>query len=375
MLLSFPALYSTFLVYLTISNTFSYSPLSLADLINNTVSDVMIGAPHTLARQPFFYFPNNYQPEGIVQRPSGKLLVTINTHPLLYEIDPYSNQVGGIVHRFAGYQSLFGIVESAQPDLYYLIANNFTGIPDFWGFPGSNSIFSVDLRQVPDPTTPHGNRLVKVTKVVDIPEAGLLDGITIVNAQKGILITGDAQSGTLYLIDTTKGTAKAILKDALLAGTATDRAASLAHTGINGIKYYKPCQELYTTNTAKGLLVTIGLDHHTGMPTTKPVVAEDRGIGSYLDDLSFDRDGNQYICEPLKGVRFRPKEGGRNGSSRKSNLLVPLSNANANFFGRLDRDKCILYITFGAPLPKDRPGVVKVDTKSLGICDRPRHGQ
>ncbi|KAL9043683.1 MAG: hypothetical protein Q9214_003140, partial [Letrouitia sp. 1 TL-2023] len=354
-------------IYLAILGVCSHSQLSLAKPSSDKTSDVGAEDSHILSARQFYHFQENYQPENIRPRPSGKLLVTVNTQPLLYEIDPSSNQVGGIVHRFDGYQSLFGIVESAEPDLYYLIANNFTSIPDFWGIPGSNSIFSVDLRQISDPTTRHGSRRVKVTKIVDIPEAGLLDGLTIVNAQAGLLITGDAQSGTLYLIDTTKRTAKAVLKDALLAGTATDRAASLAHTGINGIKFYGPSNKLYITNTAKGLLVTIGLNPHSGMPTTKPVVVEDLGLGDYLDDLSFDRKGNQYICEPLKGVRFRPAEADRKGHSQKSSLLVKLANANANTFGRMEGDECILYTTFGAPLGEN-PGIARVNTKSLGFC-------
>ena len=78
---------------------------------------------------PFFYFPNNDQAENIKPRLNGQILVTINTSPVLYQIDPFRTQVGSIIHTFHGYTSLFGIVE-LQPDVFYLIAGNYTGAPE-----------------------------------------------------------------------------------------------------------------------------------------------------------------------------------------------------------------------------------------------------
>lgn len=53
---------------------------------------------------------------------------------------------------------------------------------------------------------------VKDSKVVDISQAQLLDGLFTVNQPNGLLMSGDAQTGTLYLIDIQKHTANAVLQ-------------------------------------------------------------------------------------------------------------------------------------------------------------------
>ncbi|KAL8956722.1 MAG: hypothetical protein Q9193_005831 [Seirophora villosa] len=311
----------------------------------------------TLPASPFFLFPNNSQAENIRPRLNGQLLVTVNTVPDLWQIDPTRNQSGRIVHSFKGYQSLFGIVES-QTDVFYVTASNFTGPPDFYGYPGYTSIFKVDLQH--DHDRHDAQPLVYVSKVVDIPAAQLLDGLAIVNRSAGLLMSGDAQTGVLYLINTRMRTATAVLQDALLNGTATSRASGLAHVGINGAKVYG--SDLYFTNTAKGLYAKIPLNTSTGMPRGRPSVIEN--YGSPLDDLSFDHEGNQYISEPLNGILFRMSD---NATARpQTRLFTSLYGANSNAFGRTAFDKCILYSTFdGTP-----SGVARISTGKRGSCNR-----
>ncbi|CAD6591507.1 MAG: hypothetical protein ASARMPRED_005467 [Alectoria sarmentosa] len=309
-----------------------------------------------LPATPFFLFPNGDQPENIRPRLSGQLLVTLNTSPLLYQIHPFHNQTGGIVHRFEGYTSLFGIVET-QTDLFYIIASNFTGPPDYYGYEGSVSVFQVDLRGIPEPTV--AQSAVKVSKVVDIPEAQLLDGFALVNQSAGLMMTGDAQTGTLYLINVQKRTATAVLQDALLNGTATDPAASLAHVGINGIKFSD--SDLYFTNTAKGTYGKVPLDTDTGEPAGSPSILAN--YGTFTDDFSFDGHGNQFISEPLNGILLRPAN--TTSTNNQSRLVTRLSGANSNAFGRTALDLCILYATFnGAP-----SGIARVDAGKEGFCN------
>ncbi|KAL9124768.1 MAG: hypothetical protein Q9217_005938, partial [Psora testacea] len=132
---------------------------------------------------------------------------------------------------------------------------------------------------VPDPTaTPNA---AKVSKIVDVPPAQLLDGFAAVNESARRLMSGDAQIGTLYLIDAQARTATAVLQDPLLKGTSRDAA----------IKFRDGF--LYFTNTAKGLYGKVSIDGTTGRPKGNP---------SIIDHLSFDRFGNQFISEPLRGL-------------------------------------------------------------------------
>lgn len=312
---------------------------------------------HKLPATPFFTFPSAYQPENIHPRESGQLLVTIDTAPVLYQVNPFLNQSGSIIHTFDNYTSLFGIVELA-PDLFYVTAGNFTGPPDYYGFANGWSIFEVDLRGIPDPATAQSTVLTRISKVVDIPQAQLLDGLAIVNAPAGLLMTGDAQTGTLWLIDVHAGTAKAVLTDPLLSPTSTARIASLAHVGINGIKFHNG--SLYWTNTAKGLYCNIALSNYTGTPVGNASVLAD--YGTLTDDFNFDRYGNQFISLPLLGVLLRPV--GTSVAHNESRLLADLYGANSNAFGRTPLDRCILYSTFnGAP-----GGLAKIDAGKQGFC-------
>ena len=304
---------------------------------------------------PFFYFPDSNQAENIRPRANGQILVTLNTIPELYQIDPSRNQSGGIVHTFEGYKSLFGIVE-LRKDVFYVIASNFTGPPDYYGFQGSVSILQVDLRGIPDPTV--AQSAVKVSKVVDIPQAQLLDGLDIVNKSAGLLISGDAQTGTLYLIDVHKRTASAVLQDAILQGTSNARAAALEHIGINGLKVYS--SSLYFTNTAKGTFGKVPLDSTTGSPVGIPSVLAN--YSTLTDDLTFDLAGNAFISEPLNGVLLRPAN--TTSTNNQTRLLAELPGANSNAFGRTAFDNCILYSTFDGP----SSGVARIDVGSQGFC-------
>ena len=338
----------------------SFTPTFFTFLANNVFE--LCYEKRTVNHVPatsFFHFPGGNQAENIKPRLNGQILATVNTAPELYQINPFLDQVGGIVHRFEGYTSLFGIVES-QPDLFHIIASNFSGAPYYYGYPGSVSIFSVDLRKIQDPTVAHSD--IRISRVVDIPQAQLLNGLVEVNRSASLLMSGDSQTGTLYLIDTHRRIATAVFHDALLEGTTYDRTAGLAHVGINGLKYHE--SYLYFTNTAKGLYGKLPVNGCTGEPAGRPSILAN--YGTYVDDLSFDRSGNQFISEPLRGILLRPAN--TTSKRNQTRLLSGLVGANSNAFGRTVLDSCILYSSFaGAP-----SGVARVDAGKEGFCNGQR---
>ncbi len=111
-------------------------------------------------------------------------------------------------------------------------------------------------------------------------------------------MSGDGQTGTLYLFDVQKHTAIAVLQDELLDGTSHEVAAGLAHVGINGLKLHDG--DLYFTNTAKGIYARVPVNSATGKPTGRPSILSD--YGTFVDDLSFDSSGNQFISEDESGI-------------------------------------------------------------------------
>jgi len=61
-----------------------------------------------------------------------------------------------------------------------MIASNFSGPPNYYGYKGSVSIFELDVRQFGN----HSNTTqgtAKVFKIVDVPQAQLLDGLVLIN--------------------------------------------------------------------------------------------------------------------------------------------------------------------------------------------------
>jgi len=74
---------------------------------------------------PLFHVPVSKQAESMVARSNGQLLVTVDTGSELYQINPFHNQVGRVVHRFDGYTSSFGITEDSVDD-FLIIASNFS---------------------------------------------------------------------------------------------------------------------------------------------------------------------------------------------------------------------------------------------------------
>lgn len=297
----------------------------------------------------FFNLSGSNQPENIVQRADGHLLVTVDTEPDLYQINPAFPQLGGPLLRFpSNYTSLFGIVQ-LKGDIFYVTACNYTGAPDYYGIKGTTSVFEIDLRR----------GINSYSWLVNIPEVGLLDGLALVNETAGLLVSGDGQSGKLYVIDVNSRTAKVVAESPLLEGIATAQNASLQHLGINGVKVYKG--DMYFTNTAKGTFGKLPLDTTTGNPTGPPSILAN--YSTYTNDLTFGSNGDAFIMEPLIGVILRPFN--TTPSNNQTRLLSRLPGGNSNLLSRTWGYKCTLYATFNG---NPGGGVAFIDLGEKAKC-------
>ena len=338
---------------LIFSTNVSYATSSASPIANGLHNKSSVTQ---LPAKPFYLFPNGKQAENIKVRSNGQILVTLDTAPELYQIDPSRNQTGGPAQHFSGYSSLFGIVELII-DVFYVIASNFSGPPDYHGIEGSVSLFEVDLQDFPDPTAFESS--VRVSKIVDVPEAQLLDGLAIVNQTEGLLISGDAPTGTLYLLDVKKRTVNAVCHDELLEGTSNSISAGLGHVGVNGLQFRNGV--LFFTNTAKGLYGQIPIDSATGGITGEVSIIAD--YGTYVDDLSFDSLGNQFIAEDENGILLRPADA--TVANNRTRLLALLPGADSSAFGRTAYDRCTLYATYAGSIS----GVASIDVGREGYCN------
>lgn len=280
----------------------------------------------------FYQFPKGKGIENFTVRPNGQLLVTLATDPEIYQVDPYHNQTGFVLHRFEGYGSALGTAET-QPDLFYVITGNYS-TAKVAGTKGTFSIWEVDLRKHDEPPC--------VSKVVDIPDAVALDGMATVNTHKGLIITGDSATGVLYLIDTKAKEVSHVFESPLLNRTSAST-EGIGALGINGIKVRG--DNLYFTNFAQNFFGRLSLDTHTGVPSGTPKVVYN--ASTLLDDFTFNDKGDLFFTEDYFGVYFFSKQGlnAPVGVIEQPRLLVNYSGSDACRFGRGKRDRHDLYFT------------------------------
>lgn len=69
-------------------------------------------------------FPANIDPENLVVRKNGNILMTASNQNILYEIDP-TNGKSKVLHTFEGVSSLSGIAE-IRNNVFALTAGNFS---------------------------------------------------------------------------------------------------------------------------------------------------------------------------------------------------------------------------------------------------------
>lgn len=127
-----------------------------------------------------------------VRSTNGQLLLTTVTGPTLYQLNPGSQPERIITLN--GPDSMIGIAEVAT-DVYVVSAGNFSFGPQvpggIAGIPGTFSVWSLDLT---------GPQAV-AKKIVDIPEASSLNGVTALRGNKDTVLIADSGLGSIVSFD------------------------------------------------------------------------------------------------------------------------------------------------------------------------------
>ena len=298
--------------------------------------------------------------ENLAQRPNGNLVVTVTGAPDLYQIDPSQTgtEAASVIYSFEGYQSLWGIVQP-QPDIFYVISANASSPPTYRPPLGTNTLWRIELTSAGDTLSPDP-AAIKVSKVVDIREAFTFDGLSLVNAERGLLVTGDAHSGALYVIDVHSHSYDIVFISSQLNETdASDYI--LDHFGINGIKYFH--HAVYYTNSALQTFGRIPISPKTGRVTGDLEVLTNV---PRPDDFLIDSKKTALLTELECGlVRYDMRAGKTPNTSLE--LLFPLPAINAVLWGS-GSTACTLYCLFnqGASLEMIS-GLVQVDFSGSGF--------
>ncbi|KAH8884973.1 hypothetical protein GQ53DRAFT_829350 [Thozetella sp. PMI_491] len=252
--------------------------------------------------------------ECITQRANSDLLITRYDTGEIWTVNTATNQIF-LVHRFppdANVNSSLGIAE--YEDDVFAFNGGQTSLPDRSPIDGSWSVWSIDLRG----WTPSSKSSPPVTRLTAIPQAGMLNGLTVMhpatthgprangkNASPLILVA-DSKRGIIYQVSPTAANKSAGIfysNPEIL----TPPPDSAFPTGLNGLEV-PPVRNpafVYFTGGFRGTFYRLAVSQGSVAGAEPELLAG--GFGN-LDDFSLEADGTAYLSTGLGNeiVRVSP---------------------------------------------------------------------
>lgn len=317
----------------------TFSLLSLALALPSSEISARKTDPLPLPIEVIHQFPFPTWVQDLAIRRNRKVLVTLLTAPELYEIDLQGNHDAKLVHTFPDHLALTGITE-LKPDIFYVSAGNVTILPAAGAatttnftlagnnVPGAWDIYRVDLTDNHAPA--------KVTKVAHLSEAFNLDGMTVLDANAGLLLLSDSLRGLIYKVNVQTGQSSVIIDDPSLKSVPT------IAIGVHALRIRDG--SLYFDNSAQQTIVRIPI-HPDGSAAGAAVILS-TNINS--NGFAFDRKGDAFLTENTpNALAYVPVEGGPSTVLAGVPLAAPssLPGPQSAEFGRSGHDCEILYIT------------------------------
>ncbi|KUJ12493.1 uncharacterized protein LY89DRAFT_542018, partial [Mollisia scopiformis] len=255
--------------------------------------------------QTIHQFPDPTWVENIAIRPNGQILVDLVTTPDMYLLDPHPNSTATLIHSFSSDHAVLGLTETT-PDMFHLIASNFTLTPPTIAN-GTDSIWTVDLTSYDHKT----NTGAKIHQVVLIPESDLLNGLSTLSPEKGLIVAADSFKGVIWLINVNTGAYSILFQDPALAPTSPEPSG----LSVNGIRVLPPSAHnndtawIYFDNTAKATFNRVPISL-SALKATAAVQQLASNIS--IDDFALDPErGYAYVAAGAINQVFRiPLEGG-----------------------------------------------------------------
>ncbi|KAL2813858.1 hypothetical protein BJX63DRAFT_393438 [Aspergillus granulosus] len=316
-----------------------------------------VGEPKNVI-STLYQFPQGSWLENLETGPSNSILATRLDIPAVYQITPPQVRCGPsagitsakLVQSFPGVTGALGIAEYKK-NHFAVIAGNFS-LETKEPTAGSYAVWDVWFS---------GARLDRVSskKIADIPEAGFLNGMTVLDKHSGILLIGDSWEGTVYRLNPDTGSYKVVLKDETMmppAGT---------NLGLNGIHTVTIGDEtfLYYTNSLKETLSRVRIDPLNG-----------RAIGPYTtlatgvwgDDFTYDRASEDiYVTGNFENIVTKlNREGVVEGTIGAETQLTVAGATSALLGGENDRT---LYVATSGALGAPVNGTITEGAKIVAI--------
>ena len=291
-----------------------------------------------------YQFPKPTWIENLAQRPNGEILLTFITSPDLYQVDPFTPGASPeLVHNFAPYHNTLGVAE-IESDIFAVVTGNFS-FESFVNIPGSYAVWKVNFRRLPP----------AVTKITDIPEGGLLNGITLLNAHRKTILIADSEGGVIFRLNTKTGKYRVVLEHPMLKGIP---GTSLT-IGVNGVRVRD--HTLFFTNGDKNLFAKVPINSR-GFATGPFATIMYNTVGTF-DDFAMRHHTTAFITQgpgnQIAKVKVQGTETEVAGGLNSTDLAGPTSAR----FGRTSRDRRVLYVITNGGLQVPVNGTVALGGK------------
>jgi hypothetical protein len=283
-------------------------------------------------------FGNDTWAENLAVRANGQILVSRFDTPEVIQVDPTGHNEPVTVASWDSktYLGCLGISETT-PDKFYVITSGFLDA-NFVLTSGVNSIWEIDMTKFSmSKKTGAVESKATVSKLVDVTTSDLLNGLITLNDHS--ILAADSYNGWVYHIDTHSGNYTVAIDDDKMKYDFVPSATG--KIGVNGIKIHDGF--LYWTNTAAGTLNRIRITAR-GNGVGKSEVVSSNVAGA--DDFVTRSDGTAFIAQnkmdELSILRPKAHVAQVIVGSSTSTIVAGVS---AGKFGRLEKDKHILYLT------------------------------
>ncbi|CAM6114521.1 unnamed protein product [Calypogeia fissa] len=301
-------------------------------------------------------FPNNTWVENLAVRSNGKLLVTLLTAPEVWQVDPLKDEEPFLVARFPNAIGALGIAE-LENDVFVVATRNFSVQEVRLLNTDSNAVWTVDVREMVG-----SSKGVKVSKITDIPDALVLNGMVTLDAKTGLVLVADSENGWIYRVNALTGEYKVVLDDITLKPT------NVLPLGVNGIRLRDGV--VYYTSSAQGQFGRVKINSTDGTAMGPFFLIAGNG---FADDFDLDPslNGMAYSCtNPFNDLKTIAMDGAVNTilGGVESTLIAGDTSAR---FGR-EKKQRTLYITTNGGLPRPVNGrieggkVMAVELTKLG---------
>lgn len=199
------------------------------------LAPIAVSAATTLSHRTIYSFPNTtyYDIENVAVRSNEQILLNLLSEPSIYTLDPaippQPQPAAQLLHTFPNATKLDGIVEY-QPDVFAVVVGNTLS-----NGTSTYSLWSIDFITQP----------VSYTKLLDVPGAGALNGLTTDNGTySDVLLIADAKLGAIWRVNLTSTTAEIAYQDPHFLPT------NAVPFGINGVHTWPKDDKIYFSTSA-----------------------------------------------------------------------------------------------------------------------------